>query len=90
MTKECYQIYKFYWKFEEELLSLVTLASLPFRRPIWLHSLHFHHNNAIKELSRGRCTRSKKQQTSPEMLIYRLSESRYQFNKKEEAFNYTL
>jgi len=34
-------------------------------------------NHATKELSKGRCARSKKQQISPEMLIYRLSEMRY-------------
>ena len=31
----------------------------------------------IKKLSKSRCTRSKKQQTSPEMLVYRFSERRY-------------
>ena len=36
------------------------------------------HNHATKELSRDRCVRSKKQQTSPEMLFYRFSERKYE------------
>ena len=35
------------------------------------------HSHATKELSISRCARSKKQQTSPNMLVYRLSERRY-------------
>ena len=45
----------------------------------WLHSWHYYHNHTTKELSSGTCVGSKKQHTSPEMLIlvYRLSERRY-------------
>ena len=56
VTKECYQIGFLNWTFIEFHL-LVSF----FRRPIWLHSWHFYHKHAVKELSRGRCARLKKQ-----------------------------
>ena len=43
---------------------------------------HLYHNHATKEFSRRRCVRSKKQQTSQEMLNYRLSERRYYFTNE--------
>ena len=46
-------------------------------------------NHATKEPSRGRCLRSKKQQISPEMLIYMLSERLFYFNK-EQSFSTPL
>ena len=53
-----------YTKINWEAFSLVTLAIVTsFRRHIWLHSLDFYHNHATKEISRGRCSRLKKQQS---------------------------
>ena len=58
-----------------------------FRRPFWLHSWQFYSTTAMQpsNSSRDRCVRSKKQQTSPEILIYRHSERRYLNWKKREA-----
>ena len=36
--------------------------------------------NTLNTISK--CAKSKKQQTSPKMLVYRLSERRYSFNKR--------
>ena len=56
----------------------VTLASLFFFEDLFGYiSGISSHSQATKELCRSRCKRSKKQQTSPEMLVYRLSERRY-------------
>ena len=48
VTKKCYQVgfLEVGWRG----FSSVTLASLLFREPIWLHSWHFYHNHPIKEL----------------------------------------
>ena len=74
VTKECYQI-----GFPESSLRSFfisySLCSEDLR--IWLHSWNIYHNHATKELSKGRRIRSRKQQTSPEMLILRFSERRY-------------
>ena len=62
-----------------ERASLVTLAVL-FLQKIYLDTfLAFSTtcNHSTIELSRGRCVASQKQQTSPEMLINRLSDMRY-------------
>ena len=51
--------------------SLVTLTFLLFQKTnlvIFLVAI-FNHSHATKELSIGRCARSKKQQTSPKMLF---------------------
>ena len=76
VTKNCYQI-----GFIESPLSsffFVTLASLFFFEDLFGYIPGISsHSQATKELCRSRCMRSKKQQTSPEMLVYRLSERRY-------------
>ena len=64
--------------------SLVTLAIL-FLQKIYLATfLAFSTtcNHSTKELSQGTCVTSQKQQTSPEILIYRLSEMRYWLTKE--------
>ena len=58
------------------------------RRPIWLHSWHFHHKPR-NQGTRGRCVRSEKQQISPEMLIYMVSEN-YTILTKEGSISFTL
>ena len=74
VTKECCQIGFLEISLKSFFSSYISQYLL-FRRPIWLHCLHFFHNHAThQELSKGRCVRAKKQQTSPEMLIYRLLE----------------
>ena len=66
VTKECYQIGLL--KVCRGASSLVTLANLFFRRPIWLHSCHIYHNHACNQgtLQEQMNITSKKQQTSPE------------------------
>ena len=46
------------------------------RTPIWLHSWHFYHK-PCNQRTQGRCARSKKQQISPEILIYTFSGKLY-------------
>ena len=61
------------------------------RRPIWLHSCHFYHkpcNQGTQGIQM--CVRSKQQQISPEMLIYKFSEKLYYFNKRGKHLSYTF
>ena len=74
VTKECYQIGYLEGSMRNFFISYISL-SLFFRTPIGLHFWHYYHNHTTKELSRGSCVGSKK--TSPEVLIYRLSERRH-------------
>ena len=62
---------------KKKRISVVPLASLSIQKTYLATSWYFYHKHAIKELSRGRYARLKKQKTSQEMLIYRLSERRY-------------
>ena len=62
-----------------------------YRRPVCLHSWHFYHkacNQGTQDMQM--CVRSKQQHTSPEMLIYNLSEKLNYFNKRGKHLNYTL
>ena len=90
MTKECYQI-GFLDFIEELLLQLHQLVSLC-SEDLSISWLHFHHKHACNQgtLQGQMCKmiRSKKQQTSPELLIYRVSVIVIQ--QKKEASHYTL
>ena len=63
VTKECYRIGYLESSLRSFFISYIS-SSLFFRRPIWLHSWHYYHNHATKELSRGSCVGSKKETTN--------------------------
>ena len=68
---------RFSWKSIEELFFSYISLSLVSEDLFGYIPDIVNHSHATKELSISRCTRSKKQQTSPKMLFIRLSERRY-------------
>ena len=74
LHQECYQICILWSSLRSFFFNYISYqGGLFFQKT---YSWHFYHNHATKEFSRGKMNKiSKKQQTSPEMLI--LSERRY-------------